>query len=425
MVTAIYQQSRGSLGPSNATSPSSGFGRDVAISSDGGAQAPASLAGAGERYDFLDWLRVIAIFVLLFFHTGMIFVGWGWHVMNDQRIESLVIPMDISHRLRMPLLFVIAGAGMWFALQRRAGAQMFKERTVRLLFPLLIGMFLVIPPQVFYERLFQGQWHGGFLQFFWERTLSFEPYPKGDFSWHHLWFIVYLYVYVPLLLPLMIWWRNRTEKLQTGPWLYALSLPIAINEAVLKPLFPEAHNLVNDWYVFNHYLLLTVYGYLLASTPGSWQWFADRRHQFAIAGVSVYIIATLLFVKGVIHRDTPADAFVANVFTWLCVMAFLGYGYRHLSFCNPLLRWARDASYPIYILHQTIIVAIGYYVVQVSWRPWTKYWVVLIATLVSCCLLYELVVRRFGVTRFVFGMKPRRSAELRPTPTSERGSAVV
>lgn len=67
-------------------------------------------------------------------------------------------------------------------------------------------------------------------------------------------------------------------------------------------------------------------------------------------------------------------------------MAFLGYGYRQLSFCNPLLRWARDASYPIYILHQTSIVAIGYYVVQTSWSAWTKYWVVLIATLGSCCL---------------------------------------
>lgn len=392
-----------------------------------GAVSPAStkLRASGERYDFLDWLRVIAIFVLLFFHTGMIFVGWGWHVMNEQRLESLVIPMDISHRLRMPLLFVIAGAGMWFALQRRTGMQLFKERTVRLLLPLVIGMFLIIPPQVFYERLFQGQWHGGFLQFFWERTLQLRPYPAGDFSWHHLWFIAYLYVYVPLLLPLMIWWRNRVEKLPAGAWMAVLALPLAVNEAVLKPLFPEAHSLVNDWYIFNHYLLLTVYGYLLASTPGSWQWFAARRHQFAIGGVSVYVLATLLFTQGVIHRDTPLDAFVANGFTWLCLMAFLGYGYRHLSFCNPLLRWARDASYPVYILHQTLIVAIGYYVVQMSWSPWAKYWVVLGATLVSCGLLYEFIVRRFGFTRFVFGMKRRRAADLQPVLASERGSAVV
>ena len=112
------------------------------------------------RYEFLDWLRVLAILLLLFFHTGMLFVGWGWHITNAETIPALEFPMDLAHRLRMPLLFVIAGAGMWFALQRRTGAQLFKERTVRLLLPLVIGMFLIIPPQVFYERLFQGQWHG-------------------------------------------------------------------------------------------------------------------------------------------------------------------------------------------------------------------------------------------------------------------------
>lgn len=381
--------------------------------------------GASERYDFLDWLRVIAIFILLFFHTGMMFVGWHWHVMNEQTLDSLAVPMDISHRLRMPLLFVIAGAGMWFALQRRTGAQMLKERTVRLLVPLVIGMFIIVPPQVFYERLFQGQWHGGFIQFFLERTLQFRAYPAGDFSWHHLWFIAYLYVYVPLLLPLMVWWRGRAKKVAAGAWLGALALPLALNEAVLKPLFPEAHNLVNDWYLFNHYLLLTVYGYLLASMPGSWQWLGTQRHRFALGGLILFVGATLLFDHGVIHRDTPADAFIANVFTWFCVLAFLGYGHRHLSFSNPLLRYVRDASYPVYILHQTIIVAVGYYVIQTTWTPWVKYWIVLAATLVSCGLLYEWVVRRFGVTRLMFGMKPRRAAVSPSSPVPSEGRSMV
>lgn len=359
----------------------------------------------GERYDFLDWLRVIAIFVLLLFHTGMIFVGWGWHIMNPQTIDALVVPMDISHRLRMPLLFVIAGAGMWFALQRRSGAQLFKERSVRLLAPLVIGVFVIVPPQVFYERLFQGEWQGGFGQFLLERTLQFRPYPEGDFSWHHLWFILYLYVYVPMLLPLMLWWRSSERNLPAGVWLCALAAPLAANEALLKPLFPEAHNLIADWYVFNHYLLLTAYGYLLASIPGGWQWLGAQRHRLALGGLLTYVGASLLFEHGVIQRDTPADAFVANVFTWLCVLAFVGYGYRHLSFCNPLLRYARDASYPVYILHQTLIVAIGYYVIQTASTPWVKYWTVLAITLLGCIALYEFVVRRFGVTRFMFGMK--------------------
>lgn len=383
---------------------------------------------SGERYDFLDWLRVIAIFVLLFFHTGMIFVGWGWHVMNEQTIDALKWPMDLSHRLRMPLLFVIAGAGMWFALQRRTGMQLFKERSVRLLVPLVIGMFLIVPPQVFYERLFQGRWHGGFLQFLLERTLQFRPYPAGDFSWHHLWFIVYLYVYVPLLLPLMLWWRQRAAKLRPGVWLCALALPLGLNEAVLKPLFHETHNLVNDWYVFNHYLLFTVYGYLLASMRGSWEWLAAQRHRLGAAGLIILASLLLMFEYGVADHDTPADAFCATAFTWAFVLAFLGYGYRHLSFCNPLLRWARDASYPIYILHQTLIVAIGYYVIQTSWSPWAKYWAVLAATLASCWALYQFVVRRFSATRLIFGMKPQRSADPRDSRAPSRGeerSAVV
>src|SRR5688572_24200126 len=145
-----------------------------------------------ERYDFLDWLRVIAIFVLLFFHTGMIFVGWGWHIENADVITALERPMDIAHRLRMPLLFVIAGAGMWFALRSRSASQVLGERSLRLLLPLVVGMFVIVAPQVYMERVFRGDWQGGYAEFFFERVLRLEPYPAGDFSWHHLWFVAYL-----------------------------------------------------------------------------------------------------------------------------------------------------------------------------------------------------------------------------------------
>src|SRR3954467_5726190 len=93
---------------------------------------------SGTRYEFLDWLRVIAIFVLLFFHTGMLFVGWGWHIQNAETIPGLQLPMDLAPRLRMPLLFGIAGAGLWFALRRRTGSALVKERTLRLLVPAII-----------------------------------------------------------------------------------------------------------------------------------------------------------------------------------------------------------------------------------------------------------------------------------------------
>jgi len=367
-----------------------------------------------ERYDFLDWLRVIAIFVLFFFHTGMIFVGWGWHVVNRQTIPSLEWPMDIAHRLRMPLLFVIAGAGMWFALQRRSTGLFLRERTQKLLLPLIVGMFLVVPPQIYYERLLHGQWTGGYLDFYLTRVLQFHFYPGGDFSWHHLWFILYLYVYVVLLLPAMLWWKRTAKHIAPGKWLFLLGIPLGINEALLKLRFPETHNLVSDWYIFNHYLLLTAYGYFMASMPGVWKWLSDFRRWSLVMGLAAFFLLISLFTTGIILHDSLIDRVGSNLFTWLWLMVFLGYGYRYLSRTNRVLAWAKDASYPFYIMHQTIIVAIGYYVIQCAWGPWMKYFAILLLSMGACLVLYEGCLRRFAVLRLAFGMreKPARSGHI-------------
>jgi len=362
-----------------------------------------------ERYEFLDWLRVIAIFVLLFFHTGMLFVGWGWHITNSETIPALQWPMDLAHRLRMPLLFVIAGAGMWFALRSRTARAFVGERTLRLLVPAIVGMFLVVPPQIYVERLAHGEFSGGYLAFMTGRVFQFRPYPQGDFSWHHLWFIVYLYAYVLLLAPVLLWWRGRVRANRPAPragaWLYALALPLGVNEALLKPLFPETHNLTHDWYVFIHYLLLTIYGYLLASMPGAWDWMAARRRVSLVVAAAVTVSIVGLLETGIVRHDSWFDAVGANVFTWLWLLVFLGYGRAHLSFGNRLLAWARDASYPVYILHQTVILVIAYFVIREPWSPWTKYWVVLVGTLAGSVLIHQLLLRRVALLRVAFGIK--------------------
>ena len=370
-----------------------------------------SETNACTRYDFLDWLRVIAIFVLMFFHTGMLFVGWGWHIVNAEVIDGLQRPMDIAHRLRMPLLFMIAGAGMWYTLRCRSGVEVLKERTLRLLLPLVVGMFLIVPPQVYFERLFRHQWSGGYLDFMVERVLLFQPYPAGDFSWHHLWFILYLFVYALLLLPALLWWRKSETKLRPGLWLYSFAALLGLNEAMLKPLFPETHNLVHDWYVFGHYLLLTIFGVVLASMDKTWDWLAATRRNALAFSTTLTVVLLVAFNSQWIYRDTAADAFTANIFTWAWLLTMLGYGRRYLSFSNPLLRWARDASYPIYILHQTVIIAIAYFIIQLPWSPGVKYWAILAGTLLVCVVLYEAAIRRFAFMRLIFGMKRSRFAE--------------
>jgi len=270
----------------------------------------------------------------------------------------------------------------------------------------VIGMAVIVPPQIYVERLFRGQFEGSYLDFLLHGAAEFRPYPVGDISWHHLWFIAYLYVYVFILLPVLLWWKHHGHQLRPGAWLYALALPLCVNEALLKPIFPESHDLVHDWYIFNHYLLFTLYGVLFATLPGCWDWLAARCRGLLATAVAMTVAIPPAYDHGLIQHSGVADAFVANIFTWIWQLAFLGCGRRYLSFDNALLRWAREASYPIYILHQTVIVVLAYFVVQQDWAPGIKYWVVLVSTLASCVLLYEFCIRRWAVLRWMFGMKP-------------------
>ena len=98
--------------------------------------------------------------------------------------------------------------------------------------------------------------------------------------------------------------------------------------------------------------------------------------------------------------------FVGNFNLWFWLMAILGLGQRYLNADNRVLRYARDASYPFYILHQTVIVAIGFFVVQSAASVLPKYLAIGACSLVVTIGLYDLIVRRTNVTRFLFGMKP-------------------
>jgi len=369
------------------------------------------LAAPYERAEFLDWLRIIAIGFLLLFHTGMLFVGWGWHIENADTAVVLELPMDLAHRLRMPLLFVIAGASIFFALGRRRSGEVLVERSKRLLVPLVAGMFLIVPPQIYYERLFRQQWTGDYFHYYMEKVLQLQVYPQGDFSWHHLWFVAYLFIYCLLLVPLFARLRHRACRLRPGAWLYLLALPVGLNEAVLKPLFPESHNLVRDWYILGHYALLFSYGFLLSWLPGSWQWLMQQRRKSLLLGCAVVATIVTLESVGVLHDDTIGDAFAANLFTWVWLLVMLGYGKRWLSHSNAALRYLREASYPVYILHQTVIIAVGYYVIQAPWSWQLKYLLVLALTLLICFVLYEALIRRLLPLRLIFGLKARPAVQ--------------
>jgi hypothetical protein len=92
-----------------------------------------------------------------------------------------------------------------------------------------------------------------------------------------------------------------------------------------------------------------------------------------------------------------------NAWAWLIVIC--GFGSRHLNFSNRFLRYASEAVLPFYILHQTVILAIGFYVVQLDIAIWAKYLIIAAISFLAIIALYDLLVKRMNILRFLFGMK--------------------
>ena len=146
------------------------------------------------RYD-LDWLRVIVFALLILYHVGMFFVPWGWHIKNNEIYSWLRYPMLFLNQWRLPILFVISGMGTAYALSFRSTGQFIKERFVRLYIPLAFGMLFIVSPQVYIERLVNGQFAGSIWDWFSTGVFLQGIYPEGNFSWNHLWFLPYLLVF--------------------------------------------------------------------------------------------------------------------------------------------------------------------------------------------------------------------------------------
>lgn len=96
---------------------------------------------------------IISVYII---HVRMIFNTWEWHVKNDVLYGGFLKQVMIFlHNWRMPLLFMISGAGTWYALKNISAGRYLLERSRRLLIPLAAGIFIFVPVQVYIERIDQ------------------------------------------------------------------------------------------------------------------------------------------------------------------------------------------------------------------------------------------------------------------------------
>lgn len=367
------------------------------------------------RHD-LDWLRVIAFGFLIFYHVGMFYVTWDWHVKSPFASTALEPLMRLIAPWRLPLLFFISGVALKFALDKLPARRLLPRRLARLGIPILFGFFVWVTPQAYFELLAKGEIGPNYVEFWWQ-YLDFDlEFSIITPTYNHLWYVVYILLYTLLLVPfrpLLQKLRGPFDRLWAGRGALVLLLPLiplVVYDALLSDTFPVTHAIVDDWFNHANSLTMVVFGYLAAKSTAFWQAIDRARHQALALALTVGAVRFAVSLS-----PTPPDgmwegvlSLMRIIYLWAVIASLLGYAQRYLNRSGPTLRYLSEAVFPYYILHQTLIVCLGAW--SFGLPVWAEAPFILLGTIGGCALAYE-VIRRVAPLRPLFGLPLRPRAE--------------
>lgn len=342
------------------------------------------------RYD-IDWLRVIAIGLLLIYHIAIIFQPWALFIgfiRSEEPLEGLWRAMSMLNVWRIPLLFYVSGMGVYFALRKREWKALWLERGRRILIPFVFGILAISPLHMLV-----------FQQYY---SLPLSYYPHAG----HLWFLGNILIYVLLLTPLFFWLKkNETGKvgrsissLMRNPFGPLVIMLFFVMEVVLvKPQVFEMY--VDTWHGFFLGLLAFLFGFLFVYSGSSF-WETAKKWRWGYIGVAgvLYVIRLMVF-------QLKAPDYLMAIESNLWIFGWLGMGYKYLNRGSKTLTYLSQAAYPIYIIHMVALYLGGLIFLPLEIAVELKLISIIIFTSLFCLIGYELVIRRIKIIRPLFGLR--------------------
>ena len=393
-----------------------------------------------ERRLDLDWIRIAAFGLLILYHVGMLYVSWNFHVKSAHRVPELEPLMLALNPWRLALLFLVSGAASRFMLAKWQPGAFARQRSARLLVPLLFGMLVIVPPQSYLEVVEKYGYAGGFAEFYRQHYLAFQTFEAANGqrtglvlpTWNHLWFVVYLLVYTLIAAKAarspgsLARAEQALEALLSGVRLLIVpALILAAFRLFLFPRFPSTHALLDDWY--NHALYASVFGFgfLAARSQRIWDEVVRLRWPALIVGLAAY--GLILAGRSLPPSDEIliAQRLLYGFDQWGLIVAILGFGRCWLTRRDgPVRRYLTDAVFPYYIVHQTAIILLAYWLKPLSLPGWVEATAIIAGTAAACALSYELV-RRLAWLRPLFGLKPSLRGARGPQRASAMGTPLA
>lgn len=380
---------------------------------------PSSTGLPGRRFD-LDWLRVGVFGLLIFFHIGMLYVeNWGYHFKSQYQWQGLEMAMLMISPWRMAILWLISGIAIRFLLVKVSIERFIFLRSIRLLLPLLFGILVVVPPQLYVEMtqkagLDMSYWQF-MLEFFSADTTLFNDFQAGiwpHIDVNHLWYLRSLWQYslaLVCLLPVL----NARWIEHVFHWILRQHSLIAIAVMTL-PLFLLQTLWDPDTVRYPLGFTFMLYGYLIGWSPLFWQriktglpWLLTITPIVLISFVCFYQFMWLPFGED----SHPVLQFLGLVSYSLSrvlgALTLLSLAYTYLNVKSDKLNYWSEGVYPFYILHQSILIVAGYWLSRFDFGGFGAILepiAVIVITIAGCLGCYE-VIRRSSLLRPLFGMK--------------------
>jgi hypothetical protein len=357
---------------------------------------------------------MMAIFL---FHCGRFFDTHGWHVKNPQLYQGMDYFIGFLVQWIMPLFFTLSAYSSYLALEAKGAGKFVKERLKRLGIPFLLGTFVILVPiQVYIERLTNGQFKGSFLEFYPHYFKGWYGF-GGNFAWMglHLWYLQVLLIFSLLVLPLLmllkknsleILFKRIAKTLDLPLGFLVLAIPLMIVEIQMSK-YPSGIGMraLGGWSVFT-YLMFFITGYILALVSRFTDHIQRYRFYYFLSAVGLTVLGFILMSNGVSFTGV-VQSVIRSLNTWCWLLTFLGFAGQHFRRGNRFLVYTNEAVLPFYVLHQTVIVIIAFYLLKWDVGLLIKWPVLMVLSFTGIMLLYHMLVKRIGFLRFLFGMRYR------------------
>lgn len=386
----------------------------------------ARAAGISRHYG-LDWLRIGAFLLLILYHIGLYFSPWHWLVKSAEPVGWVSYPMLFVTPWRLTLLFVVSGYASHAMLDKLVSPGAFaRMRSLRLLVPLAFAMAVIIPPQSWIRLKVLGLHDGPFLHFWLSDYFRFGTLHGIALpEWEHLWFVAYLWAYTMLLTGAVAWLpaqlvaeiARRFETLAQGWRLLWIPLAFFICVRVAMTFtVSEAHGLFDDWTGDAMYIPAFLFGFGFARTPALWPAIARLWKPSLVLAFAAY--AVLAWVEALYpgkaippHDMMALDRAAMMAMMWSMTLVLL---HAANTWLNHDARWRAplsEAVFPVYILHQTMIVVIGWWLLPSGLSNTTQFILMFAGTVISCGVFYA-IGAQIGVVRPLIGLNAR--SRIRP-----------